>query len=400
MKKVLYFLIPIIIIGLASYGVYYRIESKSNTKKDEQKHKVDEKKSIVKVETQKAFVGDLPMYINCTGLAKSSKSVKISTKVSGTVEKLMVSNGTYVKKGDVLVKLESEDIELAFENAEVELTKAKLDYGIEKSYSNLKNENRDNIDLAGLKEQLDIKYKAGKINEDEYQDQLLELDVKKLMSNPDNTMFLRSKTGLSSKLINFKKNKIDYDNLIITAPFSGYIANLDLVEGQDVGNGYDCFDLIDLENIEIEVPVLETEISDLVSGRNATISFNSFPDQKFLGKVKNINPMLEENSSTCKVTISIKNENLIIKPGMSANVSIEGKIYKDRLLVPRSAILVRDNRKLLFRVEGDLAKWIYVTTGKENVDFIEVLDKIEVNDEIVVSNNYTLAHDAQVKVTN
>jgi multidrug efflux pump subunit AcrA (membrane-fusion protein) len=83
---------------------------------------------------------------------------------------------------------------------------------------------------------------------------------------------------------------------------------------------------------------------------------------------------------------------------MHAEVEIAADIYKDRLLVPQEAVLVRGGRKLVFTVEEGLAKWRYIEVGLENKDYAEVLDGIKEGEMVIVEGHFTLAHDARVQV--
>jgi hypothetical protein len=87
---------------------------------------------------------------------------------------------------------------------------------------------------------------------------------------------------------------------------------------------------------------------------------------------------------------------------MSAMVNLEATIYKDRLLVPRDAILVRDtNRDLLFIIRDNLAKWSYVEIGHSNDEYVEIpWSKMELKagELVITDGHYSLIHDAPVKV--
>lgn len=87
-----------------------------------------------------------------------------------------------------------------------------------------------------------------------------------------------------------------------------------------------------------------------------------------------------------------------IKPGMHAEVEIAADIYKNRLVIPREAILVRGGRKLAFVVQGELAKWRYIKTGLENEKYAEVLEGIKEGELVITEGHFTLAHDARVRI--
>jgi multidrug efflux pump subunit AcrA (membrane-fusion protein) len=88
---------------------------------------------------------------------------------------------------------------------------------------------------------------------------------------------------------------------------------------------------------------------------------------------------------------------------MFARALIAGERFEDRLLVPREAVLTRDGRPLVFKVEGDRAKWLYVELGASNDHLVEIKSvlqggTLDPGDRVVVSDHLTLAHDAKIKV--
>ena len=97
-----------------------------------------------------------------------------------------------------------------------------------------------------------------------------------------------------------------------------------------------------------------------------------------------------------------------MKPGMYARVRIAARLYANRTMVPRGAILERDNRTLVFVFEADrgsqgLAKWTYVTPGLENEQYVEIVPgegttMLEPGTLVLTDGHYTLIHDARVRI--
>ena len=413
MKKNWGFIIAtvIILIGSFSYLTYNRLSKEDDSKKEKKGSGKSDVKSVVKVKTITASKQDLIVYINTTGTAKAIREVSISPKVVGTVENLKIHENSFVNKNDVLLSLDNDEYLLNLEQAEASLTTAKIDYGIRIKQetgsilgSTIKNENKKatHHKFTEAIVKLDADYRAKKINLKEYEDARLKLEIDELFTMSNKDKILKNSTGLTSKYISYKKAKIDYDNTTIKAPFTGYIAGLNIVEAENINSSTQICKLVDIGTIKMEIPVLESEVSHLVEGRNVEVIFNAFPSETFKGKIKHISPVVDEQNKTCKVIVHIKNsgKDSTIKPGMNGNVTIEGEIYKNKLIVPKEAVIVRDNRKLIFIVDEktNKAKWLYIKTGLENFDFVEVLTELEVGMKVIITNNYTLAHDADVKV--
>ena len=88
---------------------------------------------------------------------------------------------------------------------------------------------------------------------------------------------------------------------------------------------------------------------------------------------------------------------------MFVRAEIAGVVFHDKLLAPKPALLIRDNRPLVFKRDGDRAKWLYVTVGLENDEWVEILQvhsggSLAPGDEVVVSDHLTLAHEAKIKI--
>ncbi len=180
-----------------------------------------------------------------------------------------------------------------------------------------------------------------------------------------------------------------------------------MVEGQHVRPGDELLTVVDLDPIKVEVQVLESEVGLLAEGRGATIAFAAFPGESFSGRIATINPVVERDTRTARVTVTIPNPRGRILPGMYARVSLEARKFADRVMVPRAALLERDRRTMLFVFEGEndvgFAKWRYVTPGMMNDSLVEILpnpetDMVEPGEWVLTDGHYTLIHDARVRL--
>ncbi len=217
----------------------------------------------------------------------------------------------------------------------------------------------------------------------------------------------RARSGLATAEVSVKEAEFNLKRTQVAAPFAGRVASLRVVPGQTVRVGDELASVVDLDPIRVEVQVLESEVGLLDAGRRAVASFAAFPGEEFTGRIATINPMVDKDTRTAKVTVNIPNPGGRILPGMYAKVSLEARKFPDRILVPRAAVLERDRRTMLFVFEGEgstgLAKWRYVTTGLANDSMVEIVpnpqtEMVEPGERVLVDGHYTLIHDAHVRI--
>jgi RND family efflux transporter MFP subunit len=221
----------------------------------------------------------------------------------------------------------------------------------------------------------------------------------------------RAKSGLEQAEVAVQKAQLELERARVLAPFVGRVASVKVQAGQYVRTGDELMTIVDLSRIKVEVQVLESQIGFLTTGRKARVHFAAFPDEEFDGRIETINPIVDKDTRSAKVVVSVTNPGGRILPGMYARVLLDARRFADRVIVPRNAILERDRRKLLFVFEpGEegstrgLAKWRYVTTGLENETQVEIVENDETEmvtagEIVLTAGHQTLVHDARVRIT-
>jgi RND family efflux transporter MFP subunit len=221
----------------------------------------------------------------------------------------------------------------------------------------------------------------------------------------------RAKSGLDQAEVAVQKAQLELSRSRVRAPFGGRVANIKVQPGQWVRPGDELMTVVELSRVKVDVQVLEGQIAFLSPGRSARVHFAAFPDESFVGRIETINPIVDKDTRSARVVVSVPNPQGKFLPGMYARVSLDARRFADRVLVPRSAILERDRRKMLFVFEPSeeggtrgFAKWRYVTTGLENDTHIEIIanedtEMVQPGEIVLVAGHHTLVHDARVRVT-
>jgi HlyD family secretion protein len=366
----------------------------------------------VMVEATASHRGDLVVRVSASGQTEAFRQIAITPKISGEIVALPSFEGKLVKTGELLFKLDDQEYQLSLRDARQRLLKARSEFEIQKLDRKTLNQMVDSSAVT-RSERLEQEwkkayqqYRNGEIDEASYQKIWLEYQSAQILRGVRHEEMVASRTGFSSALIDYERAQLNLSHCEIRAPFAGQIGDLTIRLGQVVSAGKECCKLVDLSRIRVNVGVLESEVQHLAIGRKAHIELPAFPGDKFEGKIVTINPIIDPENKTCRVTVEMANPDNRIKAGMFAYVKLDAQIYPDRLLVPRAAILTRDQRNLIFIIQRNeqgkrLAKWSYVDTGLENEEFVEILNSnlpFQAGDTVITAGHYTLAHDAEVKV--
>ncbi|UCE22938.1 MAG: efflux RND transporter periplasmic adaptor subunit [Candidatus Aminicenantes bacterium] len=405
-KKVL--IISLIVIVVAACVYFFIIRDRSEAAGDESSDSAAEGRTVqeasLPVKVDMARRGDLIITLKSPGEAMTNRNITMKAEVSGMIKSLNVEESRHVKEGELLVELDDEEYRLTLERREAERLRVLSEYLVEKRFSD-QGELSPTVDAEKVQKARDEYerarklFRAGQISRDEYEKAGRELEMGLIESGEMKEEILAATKNLTQSEIGVKEAQLELEKTKIRAPFSGIVFDIQVSPQEHITTGTELFTLVNIDRIHVQARVLESEIGKMQVGREVDLKFSAYPGKVFKGKVKAISPVINPEDRTCKVTIEVANPEEEIKPGMHADVEIAAEIYKDRLLIPQSAVLVRTGgRKLAFVVEENIAKWRYIDVGLENEDFVEILDGVKEGEVVCVDGHFTLAHDARVRI--
>lgn len=404
-KKIL--IISLIVIIVATLVYVFIIRNRSETAGDESSDSAAEGRTVqeasLPVKVDVARIGDLIITLKSPGEAVTDMNIIMKAEVSGRIKSLNVEESKHVKKGDLLVELDDEELRLALERQEAARLRVLSEYLVEKRFAEeeVVDSSQDEEKIKEAKdnyEQARTRYREGRISRIEYEEASKEYEMVLIESGEMKEEILAATKNLTQTEISVKEAQLDLEKTKIRAPFSGIVFDIQVSPQEHVSTGRELFTLVNIDKIQVQARVLESEIGKMQVGREVDLTFSAYPGKVFKGKVKAISPVVNPEDRTCKVTIEVANPEEEIKPGMHTDVEIAAEIYTDRLLVPQDAVLVRTGRKLVFVVEEGIAKWRYIEVGLENEDYAEVLDGVKEGEVVIIEGHFTLAHDARVRI--
>lgn len=409
-KKILTVILIVIIIALIAYfGFIKNREATADAVSEQSEAEQKPEDAPLPVSVAEVVRDDLIIKLKSPGEAVTNMQIAMKAEVSGRIKKIYVKESQHVKKGDLLLELDDRNYALDLESYEADRLQTLSDMLVEQRFEAV-DDSQGTVDrqvIASSQTQFkeaDELYKKGLISRDKYEAARKALEQVLIESGEMKDEIRAAAKGLTQAEIRVKKAQLDLEKTKIRAPFSGIITNIQISPQENLGAGADLFTLVNISRIQVNATILESEIGKMKLGREVDLKFSAFPDRVLKGRVTAISPIVNPEDKTCRVVITMNNPDELIRPGMHAEVEIAAEIYQNRLMVPQDAVVIRNNRKLVFVFEKGLAKWNYIDVGLENEHFAEVLQDqdqeggLKPGMQVLVDGHFTMAHDARVRI--
>jgi RND family efflux transporter MFP subunit len=338
----------------------------SNNKPKDKEPESKEEVSTVKDDTPVAVKVKRLEYVDFSyelisnGTIAAKQKAELRFQTQEIVRKIYVKNGDRIKKGDKIAELDKFRLENAWLNASELLERTKLDLQdvlIGQGYSF-----RDSASI------------------------------------PSNVLRIaKIRCNYEQNMNNYAVAKYNLDAATLYAPFSGIVANLSVKEFNPCGNDPFCL-LIDNRYPEAVFNILENELPLIHLNDKVIVSPFSTPDYTLEGRVTEINPLVDRNGMV-KIKATINNEDNKVYEGMNVKVRVQ-RLLSKQLIIPKSALVLRTNKKVVFTHRNGHANWVYVETSHENSSHYVVTDGLHPGDEIIYEGNFNLAHETPVIIEN
>ena len=355
-------------IGVVAVIVIFALVKCTGGKKEEK----------ISFDTAKIEKTNIQTSITATGTIEPVTSVTVGTQVSGIVSHLYVDYNSVVKKGQVIAELDRTNLISELNTAKANLSSAQ---------SSL------NYQLSNYNRYKEL-YNKGLVSADEYESARLQ--------------YLQAKEQVNTSKESVQKAQTNLGYATITSPIDGVILSKSVEEGQTVAASFNTPELFviaqDLTDMRVIADIDEADIGGVKEGQRVSFTVDAFPDDQFEGRVTQVRQQAttESNVVTYEVVISAPNNDLKLKPGLTANVTIFTLEKNDVLAVPSKALRFHPNEALLQKgetiedCEGDHKLWTKegtvfkahkVEVGTSNGIMTEITGGMKVGTEILTDFN-------------
>lgn len=216
---------------------------------------------------------------------------------------------------------------------------------------------------------------------------------------------LRQTTGMADAQTSLSSAQTQYSNAAIRAGFNGLVSDVSAREGMVVYPGTVLGEIIDPWSLQAKVNLDERELARCASGQRVYVTIPSLNDTTVVGTVASVSPVIDPSMRAGEVIIDLP---AIpgLRTGATARLEIVIAVHSDQLVIPQEALLIRDDRNMVFVVTDGHAEWRYINLGPEGRGIVAVVEdgaetgRIEEGEQVITSGHYSLAHEAPVAVMN
>ncbi len=342
-----------------------------------------EEEKIVPVEVEVVSAGSIEETIELTGWIKANQIVDIASKVAGRVESLRVPSdgtdsvaveeGVSVKKGQQLAIIDH-DVYLA------QLVAAQ---------ANVRAKEVELADAEREKKRVIALYEGGSATEQSRDKAVTAAEL--------------AAASLSLAKANLELAQINLRESMIVSPVDGIVTAKHIDEGNLIRSGDQIVTIADMKTVKVIVAATEKYGAQITVGMPAQIKVDAFAERTFDASVHSVHPALDAQTHTIQVEIRLDNEELLLKPGMFARVTLITKRKDNVVVVPRDVVLGgKIDKHYVYVVEeasaGKIARKHFVEIGIKQADRYEITNGLKAGETLVVNGMNYLADGMDVEV--
>ena len=316
-KKIYIWVILILLLGSSAY-YFFILKNSTQTQTFE-------------YVTKKITRGDLSVVVSATGNLNPTNSVDIGIEVSGTIKEIYVDFNDEVEIGQVLAKLDTTKLQSEVDSLRASLTIAKA------------NQKESEVGLRSKKSIYDRTLKMYKSSNGKYPS-INELDDTKFTYETAISNLDATKAKVEQAIYNLKTAQQNLDKAVVKSSIKGIVLNKEIEVGQTVAATMSTPTLFtlakDLTLMDLIVSIDEADVADIKKDLNVTFSVDAYPKKVFKGKIKQVrlNPIAVNGVVTYETIVGVENEELLLRPGMTATAQIITKQSIDKLIIPNTAL--------------------------------------------------------------
>ncbi len=332
--------------------------------------------------------------LNASGYVVAQRKAAVASKVTGRLVSMLVEEGSKIKKGQVLARLENDDTLAAVDQASANLNAARFNlkqaqaelHDAELSYNRSKELMAEGLISQSAFESSEARYKKASASVD------------------------AAEAAVRGQDAALKSAQVALEYTLVRAPFDAVVLTKNADAGDIVtpigaaANAKSAVVTIaDMDSLQVEADVSESGLHNVSVGQPCEIQLDAFPDLRFRGELHMIVPTADRSKATVLVKVRFIDKDDRILPEMSAKVAFLSRQVKPgeqdpRTVINPAAVMDRDGRKTVFLIKDDRVIEKGITAGDTLGDMVEVAAGLNAGDRVVLKPSVKLKDKDRVKI--
>lgn len=374
--------------------------------------------AIVEITSMAAVSRQLPQYFEATGSLAANEQTDVAPETSGKVAAVGVDIGTFVKKGQTLVRLEDADFKDRVQQAQAQLDQAKATLEQNRAKIGLRQGqkfNPENVpEVAAARAALDLADKnlkrqeklveSGDVSKATYDQQKSQRDqaseqYKAVIHQAEQNFatIANSQAAVDAAQVNLSLARRSLTYTTVAAPMAGYISDRPADIGEYISPQQKVATIVNINPLRVKIDVPEQAIPQIHQGESVSVSVAAYPDRTFSGRVARISPNVTATSRTLSVEADVDNPNAELKPGQFATIRVLLPQKGTAVMVPQRALRTISGATYVFVIKNGFAQQRLIQSGQTESDMVEIKSGVSADEVVAISNVDQLSDGAAVR---
>lgn len=400
-------LLKLSLLTLAIAALLVLAVSCGGSKANERREDANTAPPAVDVTTASAIMRDLPRYFEATGSLAGDQQTDVAPSIAGKVVAVGVDLGSYVKSGQMIVRLDDVDLKLRVDQAHAQLDQARAALRQAEEKIGLRagqNFEPNRVpEVATAKVALDLAEKnlrraeklieSGDVPRQFYDERRAERDQRRELyeaalskARQDFAAVATARANVSNadSQLGLARRNLSY--ALVFSPIDGFVADRTADLGEYVSPTTKVATVVRVNPLRIRIDIPEQAISEVQVGQSVSVTTSAWPDKSFSGRIARISPNVSANSRTLTVEAEIENSGGALKPGQFATVRILQPRSEPAVLVPNRAVKTEAGVSRLFVIKDGHAQQRLVQLGQTEGDLVEIKTGVAADEQVATSN--------------
>jgi len=346
--------------------------------------------------------------VDLQGTLLSPDQARVSSEVAGIVRDVPVQLGSEVRAGDVLVRLEPRELQLALDRAESALRQVEAQLGIDRTQdtqppaddqiASVRQATANRDDARNMFQRAQQLSQRGLISKVDYDaaDTRLKVAEANYQAALENARSLKAQ--LQDRRAAFELAQKKVADAVVRAPVAGSVAERLVQPGEYIRENTPVALIVQVNPLKLKTAIQERHAGVIRAGQAVQFSVEAFPDRMFVGKIAYVSPAVDQATRTFPVEAMVENADRVLKPGFFAKGVAEVKVDTNVLAVPDAAVSTLAGVSTVYVIENNKARQQQVTLGIRQGPLVEITSGLKGNETLATTNLSQLATGVTVKV--